>query len=294
MSTISRRQGHGPTPLAEYWEPAHRHLFGAVVAECVHLRRGFANWPSLSAAIAVGRLRGQPQALRMRTRSGPTLQTPVGDRSWWTAVECFGRDCYRLAMLDLPPSPVVLDIGANIGAFTLAVVARWPQAQVTAIDASPAAVEALAANVARQAASNQVAVRHAAVVGAGNGTTALLHEHPDDLCTSSLLDHMTTGQVRQVEVPAIELSSVLSPHPATVDLLKIDVEGAEYEIVGTAPVELLTTVNRVLVEYHAVPGHDVAELAWQLAAAGLVWEWQEHSALPGQGLACWARPGGTR
>ena len=98
----------------------------------------------------------------------------------------------------------------------------------------------------------------------------------------------------RVEVPALPLSAILSSYPSDIDLLKMDAEGAEYGIVEETPVELLAKVRRMVVEYHRVPGHQVRELAAGLRTAGLVWEGQEHSALPGQGLAWWARPAQDR
>lgn len=266
----------------------------SVVAEAVSVHRAFGNWLPLLSAIAAGRALGRPPALRMRVRHGPTIQTPGGDRSWRTAVECFGHDCYRLATADLPPAPTVLDIGANIGGFALAVLAARPQAQVDAYEPSPAALAALRANIAANDAQAHVTVHHSAVTGPSEPDTVWLNEPVGDLCTSSVLDQGDTAGVsaHRVEVPALPLSAILSSSAGDIDLVKMDVEGAEYGIVEETPVELLSKVRRMVVEYHRVPGRHVRELAARFQAAGLVWERQEHSALPGQGLAWWARPEG--
>ena len=128
-----------PRPRIETTEPIHRYLLGSLLTEVVAVHRGFENWLRLLVAIGAGRLRGRPGALCMHVRHGPTLRTPEGDRSWWMAVEYFGLNCYRLAAARLPPAPVVVDIGANIGSFALALLSIRPQAQVTAYDASPSA-----------------------------------------------------------------------------------------------------------------------------------------------------------
>lgn len=93
--------------------------------------------------------------------------------------------------------------------------------------------------------------------------------------------------MHRVEVPAVALSAILSIYPGDVDLLKMDVEGAQYRIIAATPIPLLAKVRRMVVEYHDVPGHDVRELAEWLQAAGFEWERQEHSGLPRQGLAWW-------
>lgn len=109
-------------PRAETSEPAHQHLWQSVVREAVNVRQVFGNWLPLLAAIALGRLRARPPQLHMHLRHGPTLHTPGDERRWWTAVVCFGRNCYRLGTDELPSAPLVVDIGANIGAFSLAVL----------------------------------------------------------------------------------------------------------------------------------------------------------------------------
>lgn len=281
----------GPTPRFETTEQRTSTL-RSVLDEAVSVHRAFGNWLPLLGAIALGRVRGRPPTLRMSVRHGPTIHTPSGDRSWWTAVECFGRDCYRLSTVDLPPAPAVVDLGANIGGFALAVLAVRPQAQVAAYEPSPAALAALRTNIAVNNAQARVAVHHGAVTGPSEPDTVWLNEQVGDLCTSSVLDQGDAVGVsaHRVEVPALPLSAILSSYPSDIDLLKMDVEGAEYGIVEETPVGLLAKVRRMVVEYHDVPGRNVRELAHHLHAAGLVWERQEHSALPGQGLAWWARP----
>lgn len=284
----------GLRPRVETTEPVREHLLGSVVDEVCSLRRGFWNWPGLCGAIAVGRMRGRQRTLSMEVRHGPTLSTPGGDRSWWTAVEIFGRDCYQLARIDLPYAPVVVDIGANIGGFSLAVLNIRPCAHIAAFEASPGVLGALQRNIEANGARGRVSVHHAAVTGPSESDTVWLNEHVGDLCTSSLLEPSDgDGQPRhRVEVPARPLSVILASYPHGIDLLKMDVEGAEYGIVEATPPELLGKVRSMVVEYHDVPGHCVGELAAHLHEAGLVWERQVHSALPNQGLCWWVQAAG--
>ena len=278
-------------PRIETTEPVHRHLLGLLLAEAVAVHRGFENWLPLLVSIAGGRLRGRPAALLMQVRHGPTLRTPEGDRSWRTAVECFGLDSYRLASAELPPTPVVVDVGANIGSFTLALLRVRPQAQVTAYDASPSAIAAMTANIAANHVQSRVAVHHGAVTGHPEPRTVWLNEQVGDLCTSSLLDRNDArASTHRVEVPAVTLGAILSAYPGDVDLVKMDVEGAEYGVIEATPIHLLAKVRRMVIEYHDVSGRDVGELAQRLEAAGLVWERQQHGGLPRHGLAWWARP----
>ena len=284
-----------PSPCVETREVPHHNVALAILAEAIMVYRGFENWLPVSWRLLVGRLRNRPPALRLRSRQGPILETLAGDRSWWTCVEVFGRDCYRLAALRLPVAATVVDIGANLGAFTLAVRAARPNAQIISFEPSPSAFGMLAVNVGRSKPSgSRTTLRQVAVTGAGAGPTVQLAERTGDLCTSSILP-ATGGQpgVREIEVPARSLVAVLRSCPDGVDLVKIDAEGAEYDMICTTPPATLRIARQWVIEYHSVAGHSFEELARQLQLAGFSCSRREHSALPGQGLAWWERREGA-
>ena len=284
------------TPLVETRERPPRHQLLAILAEAVSVHRGFENWLPVSWRLLVGRLRNRPPALRLHARSGSILETPAGDRSWRTCVEVFGRDCYHLDTLSLPAEPTVVDIGANLGAFTLAVRAAWPGAQIISFEPGPTAFEMLALNVRRNGSPGARTTLHrVAVTGSGAGPTVRLAERAGDLCTSSILPGaIGEALVNTIEVPSRSLAYVLSGCPDGVDLVKIDTEGAEYDMVCTTPPAILRSAHQLVIEYHPVTGRSFEELAHHLRAAGFWCTRREHSALPGQGLAWWERRGEER
>ncbi len=277
-------------PLEETKEP-DRSFVVALVAEAFAIVRGFENWMPVIWRLLWGRLRRRPPALCLRTRSGPILTTLAGDRSWRTAVEVFGRSSYRLATMELPDAPTVLDIGANLGAFTLAVQAARPKALITAYEPSPAAFRLLQLNVAANHSSVTVTIHPVAVAGAGSAPAVVLVERPGDLCTSSILtDLLEQGSAAdRIIVPCRSLAEVLAEFRHGVDLLKIDTEGAEYAMLCTTSPNHLRTVARIVCEYHPVPGHDFQELAMHLDTAGFMCLRHERASIAGQGLGWWVR-----
>ncbi len=188
--------------------------------------RGFEHWLPVSWRLLMGRVRNHPPALRLRSRQGPILETLAGDRSWWICVEVFGRDCYRLAALRLPAAPTVVDIGANLGAFTLAVRAARPKAQTTSFEPSPTAFGMLVLSVRRNESSWARATLHqVAVTGSEAGPTGRLAERVGDRCPSSTLPDASGDRlVNEIEVPSRSLATVLSSCPNGVDLVEIDSE----------------------------------------------------------------------
>ena len=282
-----------PRPRTETWEPAHNRRLTASIIEFAALRRGFTNWPSLVCAIVLGRLRGQPPGLHLRARGGFIAWTPTGDRSWWTIVETMGADTYRLASMELPETPTVLDIGANLGGFTLALLRHRPRARVAAYEPSPFAFAACRENLSQNGLTEQVTLSPSAVTGR-SAERLTLYQDRGDTCTSTLLpgNHDATP-VQPVEVAAVTLTEAVLACDADIDLLKLDVEGAEYDIILGTPPDVLRRVHRIVLEYHPVPGSTVAQLASHLAAAGFSWERQEHAALVDQGLGWWRRARAT-
>jgi FkbM family methyltransferase len=119
-----------------------------------------------------------------------------------------------------PAPTAILDLGAHVGTTALYFRRRFPQAQIVCLEASPQLVHVLRRNVAPL----DVTVRHAAL--AGRSGTITFYEDDDSWAGS------TSGSGRPVEVDAVTLDDLLAEHPA--ELVKMDVEGAEFEALATA------------------------------------------------------------
>jgi FkbM family methyltransferase len=150
---------------------------------------------------------------------------------------------------EIPPPPgavdVVVDLGSNIGAAALFFRARFPHARVIAVEPDPVTFEKLALNGAPQA----IEVHQLAV--AGEDAERMFHRHPASW-GSSLLVAAEAPPPRgpaPVAVRAARLDSLCDELGlATIDVLKMDIEGAEVEAL-----ERFTGADRVrqmLVEVH--------------------------------------------
>jgi FkbM family methyltransferase len=112
----------------------------------------------------------------------------------------------------------VLDVGANIGFYTmLAAAAVGPTGSVTAFEPGPASIELLAASVATNGFCNVTLFPCA--VAATDGPCGLVLDDSNGKIVAR-------GVAGATPVQAVSLDRLLGPgHP--VDLLKIDIEGAE-------------------------------------------------------------------
>lgn len=241
--------------------------FGSRFAQFLAARRGFSNWIACCGAVVRQRLSKKRQGdLLWKSRRGTLLATPTSD--WYPAIECFGMDIYGLHLLG-DEMRSFLDLGANSGCFTLAVKERFANARGRAYEPAPEMFGLLRANVFRNAWNDSVEVVQAAVTGTATGEIELVYrpQAPSTSTLSSLARNANEPGV-PISVPAISLSGILR-ETGPLDLVKMDIEGSEYEVLLRTPLEQLKSIRRLVMEIHPVPGHQPTEIIDHLARAGL-------------------------
>lgn len=139
----------------------------------------------------------------------------------------------------------ILDCGANIGLGVLFWLNHFPSVSITAFEPDPTVFACLKRNVETW---NQPAVNLVnAAVGKQSGT--LLFQ-PDGADSGRLVADEATS-TKCVEVPVVRLTDYLDQ---PIDLLKIDIEGAEADLL-TDIKDHLHLVERVFVELHSFVAH---------------------------------------
>lgn len=125
-----------------------------------------------------------------------------------------------------------LDVGANIGFFTLAVAARAVRGRVWSVEPDPCNLRLLRASVALNGFEDRVAVHAAAASDAPGevflstlGADANLGARFTARDAATLLGRTPPGAAAPVRVPAVTVDALVGD--ARVDLVKIDVEGHE-------------------------------------------------------------------
>jgi FkbM family methyltransferase len=179
--------------------------------------------------------------------------------------EIFSQREYELpppvkeALAQAPTPLQVLDLGANIGLFGAFVLAHYPQASIVAVEPDPANAAVHARVIEANPGVDWILVRAAAATAAGT-----LRFSPGGFSRSQAA---TEADADGIEVPAEDVLSRI----AVADLVKIDIEGAEWTILAD-PRFAQTKARAVVLEYHQenCPGQDPrAEAERALAGAGL-------------------------
>ncbi|HEX7308388.1 FkbM family methyltransferase [Lentzea sp.] len=131
------------------------------------------------------------------------------------------------------PGGVFVDVGANIGWFSLLLGLHRPQAQVWAFEPLPVTSQRLADNVRRAGCSNVRVIRAAAGRAAGTAGFVLTD---DDAFAHRV--HRLEGSSGRSSVHTCEVTTVDERwHEAgrpRVDAMKVDVEGAETDVIAGA------------------------------------------------------------
>ena len=246
-----------------------------------NLLKNLSNWP-LYLTVKFGAARIDP--LRFVTRQEVHIEVPR--RLLQTFKEIFMDECY-LRGLGRPVSenPMILDIGANAGYFSLFALSRFRGARVIAFEPMPANYALLTRNRLLNAGLPWTCVQKA--VSGEPGELVLACDAGDGLTTSATVLAEDTSQRERIRVPAVSLPGIFEEYRLErFDLLKMDCEGAEFGILYSCPPEFLGRVDRIAMEVHrgSGEGQNIDALETYLKQAGFItqrrpvgmlWAWRE-------------------
>jgi len=153
---------------------------------------------------------------------------------------------YELTGLDLPPGAVAVDIGAHVGIVSIYLAQRYPGLRVLAYEPQVDNYARLVRNIMVNGVGEQIIACPEAVTGDGRA----IQLHGDGTTNSGGWSMLAAGQQVGAPVPSVTLPAIFARHQLDrVAVLKIDCEGAEYEILTGAPA-LLDRVDLLVGEFH--------------------------------------------
>lgn len=141
----------------------------------------------------------------------------------------------------------LLDVGANIGAFSVFAARQLPKAQIVAVEPFPDTYARLAQTIERNGLNSRVRCVQAAVT---NRTGEVLFDAAVD-SHSYARRIVDASSDRAIRVPALILGDLLERAGwSEVDYLKMDIEGGEYLALGDIPASMLRRAKAIGLEYH--------------------------------------------
>jgi FkbM family methyltransferase len=246
----------------------------------LNLIKNIENW-WLYLAVKFGLNRTEP--LLFRARRGITMEVPR--RLLQTFKEIFMDECYMRGLAHgMPPSPVIIDVGANAGYFTFYCASRFPEARIVAFEPMPANFRLLDANRRLNPAKSIDCVRMA-VMGSP-GMVGMSYDPGDSYTTGATVLKGSLGGGDVVQVPGVSLPEVFERwRLGRCDLIKMDCEGAEYDILYNTPRSCLAKIGQIALEVHKgpEPGQSIDALSSYLLKqgfntrqrpVGMLWAWR--------------------
>jgi FkbM family methyltransferase len=212
-------------------------------------------------------LRLQPRAYTARLKNGLSfvLQPRCGD--WFTLLECAVRGDYFQNGIALGAGDTVVDIGANFGAFSMAASRQVGESgRVFCYEPSPFVFERLQQNIRLNGCGNVIAYNEA--VGGEDGHIDLFIDRKSAFSTTHAQVDGRLCAGEHTTVPMRSIASVLALAGPCVALLKVDCEGAEYDILERLAPEAAARIGQVAMEVHHIPGHSVDSIPPRLIGLG--------------------------
>jgi FkbM family methyltransferase len=166
----------------------------------------------------------------------------------------------------LAPEGICFDVGAHIGIWTVPLALGYPRAQVHSFEGSPSTFITLQNNIARNRITNVTLVQAAACNRSGTVSFQMPGGSIWGRIASTGNSRGRYNQAEKVDVPALELAEYCrSKHINCIEFCKVDVEGAEVEVLeGLAPMLKSHNVKNIWIEIDDVNlsdfGYSVSEL----------------------------------
>jgi FkbM family methyltransferase len=142
----------------------------------------------------------------------------------------------------------IIDIGANMGCFAVYAALQSPEARIYCYEPEQRNFGFLMRNIEINALAPRVSARQCAVASSAGPRQLVLGESP----TNSLV-HVDKSVGQQL-VSCTTLKDIIADNRLdNVGLLKVNCEGAEYEILESFPAAEFSRISNIRLEYHNLP-----------------------------------------
>lgn len=179
----------------------------------------------------------------------------------WFALHLYGhmfqdKEHMNFDGFDGNKASLVLDLGANIGLYTLAIKTNNPECQVFALEPNPRAFELLEKNMTANGIEGVTTLNVGAAEFSGEMLMRVLDEGTAfggkylGEIKKEYRTWVKPERLKTMTVPALSLVDIFRINDiGDVDILKMDVEGMEHEVLRSSA-ELFPRIRRIVVEWH--------------------------------------------
>ncbi len=157
--------------------------------------------------------------------------------------EIFESEVYKFICRN--PKPLIIDCGANMGLSVIYFKTHYPDAQIIAFEADPHIFSFLKKNMSSFNFRDVILINKA--VWNSSGYVTFNAEGG----AGGRIEESIEENISFKKIEATRLRDYLES--GSVDFLKIDIEGAEYEVLDDCK-DLITKIDYIFIEYHSMQG----------------------------------------
>jgi FkbM family methyltransferase len=209
--------------------------------------RHIENWPEIvSLRLGVGRR----ELSVVSFRSGISILVRRQSDDWGVVRDLFLQSGYGRSfeyLRSVSGEQTVIDLGANIGCFSVLAAAQNERLLVSAYEPGPPNVRIFELNcLANPSLARRIQLHREAAAGVAR--IAQWHFNATNPGGSSLY-----GEGAGAPVTVRPFADIVSAMSGPIAMVKIDIEGAEYELVRTTPAETWDRIPALSIEIHRDP-----------------------------------------
>lgn len=184
---------------------------------------------------------------KLKLRTGIEIYIRPGTFDKNVVYEIFLRNDYLINGIQVRDSDTILDVGANIGIFSILVAGMCPNGRIYAIEPIPDNCEILRRNIKLNKISNIEILELA--LSDHDGHDEIYIDDRNLGGNSFFID----GVPLKVKVITLE-SLIRTLNLERINLIKMDCEGSEFDIIMSSSDEILCKIEYISLEYHEISG----------------------------------------
>ena len=167
---------------------------------------------------------------------------------WATFHEITADEIYRQVVRKVPGFQTVIDLGANIGLASLYLAKHSPSCRILSVEPNPQSYEILVRNV--QSLGNRCKTLRAAAWRTHRQLSPDPHVAKDRFSTFRLREASADVQDEFIAEGLTMIEILDNSGFDTIDLLKVDIEGADAQIFAGTDLRWLTRIGSIAIEFH--------------------------------------------
>lgn len=209
--------------------------------EVIRCMRETPQWRKITSCYLGSDSARYPFTVTLHTGERVEMREPTDVGTLW---QIFFHRAYRVK----PSDRFILDAGANIGLFMLYAARSAPASKIYCIEPFPSTFDRLGEVVRDNNLSDRAACFNIALTGNTGNFVMRCTSRPSQ--RRQVFSTDATG-VSSVAISGITLGNWMEHEQiAELDLMKMDIEGSEYEVLLSTPAAILKRIRRIVLEYH--------------------------------------------